>query len=278
MKKSKKALKIIIIILAVLAAVFLFLVAPRMFNKPDMSALEGYHYAHRGYFDNENAVPENSLAAFDAAIRSGYGIELDVQISEDGVPVVFHDADLERMCGVEGKIWEYSLAELSEMKLLDTEEGIPTLAEALELIDGQVPVIVEYKLDKVDTLVCERSDALLREYEGDYCIQCFHPLALIWYKNNAPEIPRGQLAQNFWRDEDYKGKPLYLLLSYMVENVATRPDFISYKFSDADNFSLNICRLFGAKTAAWTLRSEADYESVKGEFDFYIFDSFELAD
>ncbi len=278
MKKSKKALKIILIILAVLVIVYLFLVAPRMFNKPDMSALEGYHYAHRGYFDNENAVPENSLAAFSAAIESGYGIELDVQMSEDGVPMVFHDADLERMCGVEGKIWEYSLAELSEMKLLDTEEGIPTLAEALELIDGQVPVIVEYKLDKVDTLVCEKSDALLQEYDGAYCVQCFHPLALIWYKNNAPEIPRGQLAQNFWRDEDYKGKPLYLLLSYMVENVATRPDFISYKFSDADNLSLNICRFFGAKTAAWTLRSNEDYASVKGLFDFYIFDSFELVD
>jgi len=249
-----------------------------MFHKPDMSALEGYHYAHRGYFDNENAVPENSLAAFSAAIEAGYGIELDVQMSEDGVPVVFHDADLQRMCGVEGKIWEYSLAELSEMKLLDTEEGIPTLAEALELIDGQVPVIVEYKLDKVDTLVCERSDALLQEYDGAYCIQCFHPLALIWYKNNAPEIARGQLAQAFWRDEDYTGKPLYLLLSYMIENVATRPDFISYKFSDADNLSLNICRLFGAKTAAWTLRSEADYASVKGQFDFYIFDSFALVD
>jgi len=278
MKKSKKALKIIVIILVALVALFLFLIAPRMFHKPDMSALEGYHYAHRGYFDNENAVPENSLAAFSAAIEAGYGIELDVQMSEDGVPVVFHDADLQRMCGVEGKIWEYSLAELSEMKLLDTEEGIPTLAEALELIDGQVPVIVEYKLDKVDTLVCERSDALLQEYDGAYCIQCFHPLALIWYKNNAPEIARGQLAQAFWRDEDYTGKPLYLLLSYMIENVATRPDFISYKFSDADNLSLNICRLFGAKTAAWTLRSEADYASVKGQFDFYIFDSFALVD
>ncbi len=278
MKKSKKALKIILIILVVLVALFLFLIAPRMFNKPDMSALEGYHYAHRGYFDNENAVPENSLAAFSAAIEAGYGIELDVQMSKDGVPVVFHDADLQRMCGVEGKIWEYSLAELSEMKLLDTEEGIPTLAEALELIDGQVPLIVEYKLDKVDTLVCEKSNALLQEYDGAYCIQCFHPLALIWYKNNAPEIARGQLAQAFWRDEKYAGKPLYLLLSYMIENVATRPDFISYKFSDADNLSLNICRFFGAKTAAWTLRSEADYASVKGQFDFYIFDSFALTD
>ncbi|MBE7018162.1 MAG: glycerophosphodiester phosphodiesterase [Ruminococcaceae bacterium] len=278
MKKSKKALKIILIILAALIVLFLFLVAPRMFNKPDMSALEGYHYAHRGYFNNEARIPENSLASFSAAIEEGYAIELDVQMSKDGIPMVFHDADLERMCGVKGKIWEYSYAELAEMKLLGTDEGIPTLAEALELIDGQVPVLVEYKLDKVDTAVCEKSNALLQEYDGAYCIQCFHPLALIWYRKNVPEIPRGQLAQAFWKDEEYKGKPLYLLLSYMIENVATRPDFISYKFSDADNLSLNICRLFGAKTAAWTLRSEADYASVKGQFDFYIFDSFRLAD
>ncbi|MBR2880261.1 MAG: hypothetical protein IKC02_06280 [Oscillospiraceae bacterium] len=78
MKKSKKALKIILIILAALIVLFLFLVAPRMFNKPDMSALEGYHYAHRGYFDNDAGIPENSLASFSAAINEGYAIELDV--------------------------------------------------------------------------------------------------------------------------------------------------------------------------------------------------------
>lgn len=278
MTNFKKPLIIIGIIVLVLIALYLFLIAPRMIGKPDMSQLEGYHYAHRGYFDNDSQAPENSLASFQAAIDSGYGIELDVQLSSDLVPMVFHDATLERMCGVEGNIWDYTCQELQQMSLLGTQETIPTLAEALALINGQVPVIVEYKLDQVDTLVCEKSHELLQAYDGAYCIQTFHPLALLWYKQNAPQVVRGQLSQSFWEDEEYDGKALYLLLTYMLENVATRPDFISYQFDDADNLSLNLCRLMGAHTAAWTLRAEEDYQQVKGQFDMYIFDSFALED
>lgn len=271
--------KVVIILACVLAGIvllYLFLIAPRMFNKPDMSVLEGYHYAHRGVFDNESAAPENSLAAFQAAIDAGYGIELDIQLSSDGVAMVFHDADLERMCGVEGKIWEYTCAELQQMRLLDTEETIPTFAEALALIDGQVPVIVEYKLDKVDKAVCAAGQALLAEYNGVYCIQCFHPLALMWYKKNAPEVIRGQLSQKFWEKEEYHGEALYALLSYMIENVVTRPDYIAYEFDDGDNLSFKLCKIMGAKTAGWTLKSYEDYEVAKEDFDLYIFDSFAL--
>lgn len=272
----KKALCIVLIVLVVLALLYVFLIAPRMFNRPDMSGLTGYHYAHRGYFDNDSAAPENSMAAFRAAIDAGYGIELDVQMSADGVPMVFHDGDLERMCGVSGKIWEYTCAELQQMRLLDTEETIPTFAEVLALIDGQVPVIVEYKLDRVNTDVCQAGNALLQNYEGDYCIQCFHPLALMWYKKNAPEVVRGQLSQSFWEEEKYHGDALYALLSYMPENVVTRPDYIAYQFDDADNLSFRLCRAMGAKTAAWTLRDPADYEIAKEDFDLFIFDSFAL--
>ena len=272
----KKALCIILIVLVVLALLYVFLIAPRMFNRPDMSAMTGYHYAHRGYFDNETGAPENSLAAFRAAIDAGYGIELDVQMSSDGVPMVFHDADLERMCGVSGKIWDYTCAELQQMRLLETEATIPTFAEVLALIDGQVPVIVEYKLDRVNTDVCEAGNALLQDYDGACCIQCFHPLALMWYKKNAPEVIRGQLSQSFWEDEKYNGDALYALLSYMLENVVTRPDYIAYQFDDADNLSFRLCRAMGAKTAAWTIRSPEDYEVAKEDFDLFIFDSFGL--
>lgn len=278
MKKFKKPLIILCVILAALILLYLFLIAPRMFHKPDFSGLEGYHYAHRGFFDNEAGVPENSLEAFQAAIDAGYGIELDLQLTKDGIPMVFHDATLERMCGVEGNIWDFTYEQLRELTLLDTDIQIPTLEEVLALIDGQVPILLEYKLDKVDTLVCEKSNVLLQEYDGAYCIQCFHPFAVLWYKQNAPDVIRGQLAKNFWTDEEYAGKPLYVLLSLMLENVATRPDFISFEYTGASNLSLKLCRLMGAKTATWTIRSPEDYESVKGDFDFYIFDSFSLAD
>ncbi len=272
----KKALIITAIVLLVLFALYLFLLAPRMFGKPDMSAMNGYHYAHRGYFDNEAGVPENSLAAFEAAIDAGYAIELDVAVSSDNVAMVFHDASLSRMRGVEGKIWDYTSQELKAMKLLGTEQTIPTLEEALALIGGRVPVLVEYKMDEVDAIVCEKGHELLKDYDGAYAIQCFHPLALMWYKKNAPEIPRGQLAQQFYKVAKYRTSPAHYAMTYLLTNVVTRPDFISYKYSDAGSVSLNLCRLMGAKTACWTLRASEHYEQVKGDFDYYIFDSFAM--
>jgi glycerophosphoryl diester phosphodiesterase len=277
MTKLKKTLKIIGIIIVVLCLLVCFLLAPRMFNKPDMSAFMGANIAHRGYFDNEAGVPENSLPSFEAAVEKGFVIELDIQLSSDGVAMVFHDADLERACGVEGKIWDYTAAQLKEMKLFDTDETIPTFEETLALVDGRVPLLVEYKMDRVDTAVCAAGQALLDNYDGEYAIQCFDPRALLWYKKNAPQVARGQLAEEFWDNEKYDGKALYLVLTYMPENVATRPDFISYKAIHKDNISLNICRLLGAKTACYTLKSAEELAYVNGEFDMYIFDSFDIS-
>ena len=275
---AKKLLKTIIIILVVLCLLFLFLVSPRMFNKPDMSAFMGANIAHRGYFDNEAGIPENSLSCFQAAIDKGFAIELDIQLSSDGVAMVFHDADLERMCGVEGKIWDYTAAELQEMKLFGTEETIPTFEETLALINGQVPLLVEYKMDKVDTAVCAAGQALLDEYDGAYAIQCFDPRALLWYKKNAPEVARGQLAEEYWKNEKYEGKALYFVLTYMLTNVATAPDFISYKALHKDNLSLNVCRMLGAKTACYTIKSAEELDYVNNEFDMYIFDSVDISE
>ena len=277
MTKLKKTLKIIGIIIVVLCLLVCFLLAPRMFNKPDMSAFMGANIAHRGYFDNEAGVPENSLPSFEAAVEKGFVIELDIQLSSDGVAMVFHDADLERACGVEGKIWDYTAAQLKEMKLFDTDETIPTFEETLALVDGRVPLLVEYKMDRVDTAVCAAGQALLDNYDGEYAIQCFDPRALLWYKKNAPQVARGQLAEEFWDNEKYDGKALYLVLTYMPENVATRTDFISYKAIHKDNISLNICRLLGAKTACYTLKSAEELAYVNGEFDMYIFDSFDIS-
>ncbi len=255
---------------------YLFLILPRMFHKPDRSFLYGRHYAHRGLFDNDSDAPENSLGAFRHAVEAGYGIELDVQLSKDNVPVVFHDASLARMCGVDGHVWEYTLSELQQMHLAGSSATIPTFAEALAVIDRKVPIIVEYKLDVAQTTVCELGNDLLNAYGGPYCIECFHPLALIWYRKNRPDIIRGQLCEEFWRLEQYRNNPLLFLLSQLLTNVATRPDFIAYNHKHASNLSRRLCRRFGALSVAWTIKSEAEYEAVKDDFDLFIFDSFLL--
>ncbi len=272
MKKKRNVKKILLITLGVLIALYFFLISPRLLSHGEaLDTIGDCNYAHRGYFDNENGVPENSLPSFRLAIEKGYGIELDVQLSADGVAMVFHDPDLQRMCGVEGKIWDYTLQELKELSLLGTEEKIPTLAEALAVIDGQVPILVEYKMDKVDTAVCAAGEAELSSYEGVYYMQCFHPLALMWYRKNAPEIARGQLMQDYMVQEKHAGDPVYFLLSRMVANVATRPDFISYRYDDKLNVSIRISELLGAPMLGWTIQGEEALASEGAGFDALIF-------
>ena len=275
----KKLGKVLLTLLIVLAVLFTVLIAPRTIGAASLDHMEGYHYAHRGYHDGNVAVPENSLASFQAAIDAGYGIELDVQRSSDKIPMVFHDADLQRVCGVEGKIWDYTCQELQAMQLFGTEETIPTLAQALELIGGQVPILVEYKMDKVDTDVCAYSHELLKNYDGPYAVQSFHPFALFWYRQNAKDVPRGILAKNFIRDKQEKGKDpsiVDFLTTNLMLNVVGYPDFIAYDWQDADYFALKLCRLMGAPTSTWTLKDPAHYEQVQGQFDLYTFEGFAM--
>lgn len=264
----------ILVIVIVLFVLYLFLVAPRMFGKPDRTPLYGVLYAHRGLFDNQAEAPENSLPAFRKAVDAGYGIELDVQLSKDGIPIVFHDASLKRMCGIDGNVWEYDLEELLQMKLAGSDATIPTFQEVLATVDGKVPLIIEYKLDVAQTKVCELVNEMLSHYKGVYCIECFHPLALLWYRKHRPDIVRGQLCMEYWKEEKYRGNPLFLLLSYLVTNIATRPDFIAYQHSDASNLSRRVARRLGALSVAWTIKSQEQLEEARKHFDLFIFDSF----
>lgn len=263
------------IILAIIL-IYLFLIAPRMFNRPDTSILRDVHYAHRGLFKNDSDSPENSLPAFKAAVDAGYGIELDVRLTKDNIPVVFHDATLDRMCNVTGKVSDFTYNELLQFRLAQSGEHIPTFAKALETIGARTPIIVEYKLDTSDPSVCALANEVLKSYAGPYCIESFHPAALRWYKKHRPDIIRGQLSQNFSKDKKYTGQKKYILLTHLLTNVYTRPDFIAYKYDHGNNLSKRLCHLLGAMCAAWTIRSPQQYDSAKKGFDIYIFDSFRL--
>ncbi len=239
-------MKILLIILVVLVLLYLFFIAPRVWKKPDRTPYMDVHYAHRGLFDNKSDAPENSLAAFRKAVEAGYGIELDVQLSKDKKLVVFHDATLKRMCGVKGNVWDYTLEELKQFKLADSQECIPTFEEFLGVVDGKVPFILEYKLDVAQTIVCEKANEILKNYKGVYCIESFHPLALMWYRKHRPDVLRGQLCEEFFRTPKYRKKPLFWVLSYLVFNFLTRPDFIAYNHEHAHNISRRISRQMGA--------------------------------
>ena len=116
-----------LICLAALVLLYLLMIMPRMLGRPDTAPFMKWLYAHRGLHDNSSDAPENSMRAFKKAVDAGFGIEMDVQLSKDGVPVVFHDYTLKRICGEEGKVEQYTFEELQQFPLCGTDQRIPSL-------------------------------------------------------------------------------------------------------------------------------------------------------
>ena len=125
----------------VIILIYLFLVAPK--NRKEMKEFKSEYYAHRGLHNAERA--ENSMSAFKASVAGGWGIELDIRLSKDGKLVVFHDDTLDRVCGREGKVIDFTADELATFKLKGTEDGVPLFSDVLLLVDGKVPLLIEIK-------------------------------------------------------------------------------------------------------------------------------------
>lgn len=268
------ALYVILIVIAVLIVLYLLAIKPRLSRQKQWAPFKGVYYAHRGLHDNDSTAPENSLPAFKKAVKKGYGIELDVQLSKDGIPVVFHDFTLERACGKPGKVCDHTFEELQQFSLFNSEEKIPEFEEVLKVIDGRVPLIVEIKMEWMDLTVCAHADRMLRAYKGLYCVESFNPLALTWYRRYHNDVLRGQLSDAFIKTGEFKGV-LYWLLQNLLLNWVTKPDFVAYNHKYADNVSRRLCRkLYRNMAAAWTIKSQQELEAAKKEFDVFIFDSF----
>lgn len=217
-------------------------------------------------------LPENSYAAIKRAADLGYGIEFDVHLTKDDVPVVFHDDTLNRICGVKGNLKDYTYAQLQQFRLLGTEERIPAFADILKMVDGRVPLIIEYKVEKNADKLCRICDRILSDYKGLYCIESFHPMAVRWYKIHRPNIVRGQLSEDFTRQ---KLNIPYFLLSHLIGNCYASPDFIAYNCKHKDELSRTICRkLYRSLSVAWTVRSQEELDRVSRSFDLFIFEGF----
>ena len=180
---------------AACAGAFAFLVAPGRATRAQKAPFLCRNYAHRGLHTEDGSVPENSLPAFRAAAEAGYAVEMDVHLTADDQLVVFHDDTLERMCGVQGVIDDFTLAELRALRLGKTECVIPTFAEALEALGGRVPLLLEVKRGHDNRRLCALTLEALRTYTGPYCVESFDPTIVAWFRRNAPDILRGQLSQ-----------------------------------------------------------------------------------
>lgn len=268
--KVKKAVGIVV----APCILYMLAVMPRVVNRPDMSFFQKKYFAHRGLHDNGGDAPENSMAAFRRAAEAGYGMELDVHVTRDGVPVIFHDFKLDRICGVNGVIEDYTYEELQGLTLCDSGERIPRLSDLLSMVKGRVPLIVEIKTEKVNVSCCEVIDKMLRAYKGAYCIESFNPMVLWWFRWHHNEVARGQLASNFRIDGGYRNI-IYFFMTHLLLNFLTKPDFIAYNHVFQEEPGRRICRwLYKNPSVAWTVRSRRELEAMKDAFDVFIFESF----
>lgn len=239
-----------------------------------MRKLRKFAYAHRG-LHSEN-VPENSMAAFRAALERGYGVELDVHLLRDGNLAVMHDHSLLRTAGADVQIESLTAADLKNYSL-SNGENIPLFSDVLALFGGKVPLIIELKSTKSNfAALTDTAAAAMEGYTGAWCMESFDPRCVRHLKKHHPRIIRGQLSENFLRTPESK-LPFFLKLTmaWLVTNFLTSPDFVAYKFADSKMLSFRLCRkLWRIPAVAWTIQSQEDFDAAIADGQIPIFEGF----
>jgi glycerophosphoryl diester phosphodiesterase len=256
-----------LLILLLPAVFFYFLISPNQKRTFPFAR----SYAHRGL--HGGAIPENSLLAFKRASDEGVGVELDVQLTKDDKLVVFHDETLLRMCGVDVHVRDLTYDELKNFSLAGTDQKIPLFKEVLDILGG-VPLLCEIKKrdENTDTKICHIVAHEIDEYKGNFLIESFNPLILRWFKKNRPDIIRGQLSQNFLKNKgDISGVSAFLM-THLLVNVISRPDFIAYRHTDSSLGLTLFRRLFPAPLLGWTAKGDTEREALFSRFDGEIFE------
>lgn len=229
-------------------------------------------YAHRGL--HGGGVAENSPSAFRAAMADGLGIELDVQRSSDGQPVVFHDDVLDRLSGDTGLVSRRSAEQLGKVVLHGSaHDTIPTLRQVLTLIGGSVPVLIEIKSDGDSRIaaLCLAVRRVLEGYVGPHAVMSFDPQVSRWYAVHSPHTVRG-LVVSEGEDRALPGKIRRRLALWHA-----RPDFLAYDVRDLPSGFAARQRRRGLPVLTWTVRSDEHRQRAATHADAEIFEEVRAA-
>ena len=237
--------------------------------------LLGAPFAHRGLW-SPGGAPENSLAAFQAACAHDYGIELDVQLSADGEAMVFHDATLERLTGVSGRLSDHTAADLATMRLSGTEETIPTLAEAMAMIGHRAMVQIELKTPAGEVGPLERRvHEVLIDHNGPVALIGFNAYSHAWFAQHHPGFLRGLDSYGYRDDAARKIAPEQRRAFAHLEQVSiAKPHFLALGLDMLPSADADRLRASGMPVVAWTVRSDDDWRRVADRCDNFIFEGF----
>lgn len=259
-------------VLLVAFVVWLWLIAPG--KDADFTEFHRYDYAHRGLHHKENGIPENSEKAFRLAVQHGFGIEFDLQLTQDKYVVVHHDHTIKRTCGEDKLISDMTLGELRNYRLFGTEERVPLFEDVLKIMDGKTPLIIELKGYGDPAELCERTMEILKDYHGLYCVESFDPRIVEWFRKHHPEIVRGQLMHHMQKNDKLTAFQAFCARN-LLTNYMTRPHFEAYDFHARELPSLALVRrVFGMQEVSWTIRKQEDYEKARELTNLVIFEGF----
>ena len=222
--------------------------------------------AHRGYHDQNKLVWENTLSAASSAIEAGFAIECDLHYASDGVPVVFHDEDLERLCNLKGDVRERTSQELGLLSVGGTADKIPTLRQLLKLVNGQVPLVIELKgRETDDSGFVEAVLEELENYQGQVALMSFDHWLLRELKALKAPYPLGLTAGGN-RPEEFQTHEKAMKLGL---------DFISYFYADLPNPFISAEREKGTVVITWTVRDEKAVKQTFENADQMTFEGFD---
>ncbi len=218
--------------------------------------------AHRGLWGGD--VIENSITAYKKAVEMGYPIEIDLFLTTDKKLVCFHDDNLKRMTGVDKLIYDCSLEELLSLRLLDSDEKIPTFEQVKELACGKVPLLIELKNHPQKDFVDIVADSL-KDYKGEFAVQSFDPTYILKIKKIAPQFIRGVLGTECCEKD--KNFIIRYILKHMPFNRKIEPDFVSYSHT-------GLPLKTKAPVISWTITDKETAEKIKDKCYNIIFENF----
>lgn len=239
--------------------------------------------AHRALHDRAAGRIENSPAAIKAAVEAGYGIEIDLQLSADGMAMVFHDEDLDRLTDDTGPIAARTAAELTRIRLKDSTDTIPTLDEVLALIEGRVPLLIEIKdqsltMGPTDGRLEAATAAALTGYQGPVAVMSFNPSSVHHMARLAPAIPRG-ITTSAYDPANWSPLPEALCdrLRDIPDYEATGSSFVSHEAADLARPRLLDLKAMGATILCWTIRSPEAEATARHVADNVTFEGYRAA-
>lgn len=236
--------------------------------------------AHRTLHDVRNGRPENSVSGAKAAMAAGYGLEIDLQLSSDAVPMVFHDDLLQRLTRHYGLVRDHTAAELQAMRLSHGNEGIPTFEDFLDLVDAAVPLLVEIKdqdgalgpnTGDMEEATCDR----LKGYAGAVALMSFNPHSVAKCAEYAPDIPRGLVTDPFWEQDWPHVDGAHLAdLSGIPDYDRIGASFISHNVNHLDMPRVAQLKEAGASVFCWTVKTSEQETAARRIVDNVTFEGY----